>query len=114
MKNMIWALLLVGFNIAIAEIKVQRPTKYIYDRSPKLYIAGTGFDADDHDISLELSATDEPPLRSGKDFAISKSDNGLILKLLSSRRFVELPFNTLPQWQIKHNPGDGSRPKKST
>ena len=88
MKNMIWALLLVGFNVAIAEIKVTSKLAVIYDRTPKLYIAGTGFDADSHDIILELSATDELPLTK-KDFALEKNDNGLILKLFGARRFVE-------------------------
>lgn len=92
MRNLVWALLLIGLNIAIAELKIQGDTEVIYDRTPKLYISGTGFDAEDHDITLELSATDESPLRSGKDFQITKSDKGLILKLLSSRRFVLVPF----------------------
>ena len=95
MRNMVWALLLVGFNIAVAELKVQGGTKVAYDRTPKLYITGTGFDADDHDITLELSATDEAPLRSGKDFTISKNEKGLILKLLSSRRFVKSLLHTV-------------------
>ena len=92
MRNLVWALLLIGLNIAIAELKIQGDTEVIYDRTPKLYISGTGFDAEDHDITLELSATDESPLRSGKDFQITKSDKGLILKLLSSRRFVLVPL----------------------
>jgi hypothetical protein len=88
MKNMIWALLLIGFNVAIAEVKVSGKVTVIYDRTPKLYIAGSGFDADAHDIILELSATDELPLTK-KDFALEKNEKGLILKLFGSRRFVE-------------------------
>lgn len=112
MRNMVWALLLIGLNIAIAELKVQGGTKVIYDRTPKLYIAGTGFDADDHDITLELSATDESPLRSGKDFQISKNDKGLILKLLSSRRFVVVPLVCCNHIRI-HCSSDISRQEKS-
>ena len=88
MKNMIWALLLVGFNVAIAELKISKVVTVIYDRTPKLYITGSGFDADAHDIILELSATGELPLTK-KDFALEKDEKGLILKLFGSRRFVE-------------------------
>ena len=86
---MIWALLLVGFNVAIAELIVNRTDTVIYDQTPKLYIPGSGFDADAHDIILELSATDELPL-TRKDFALEKNEKGLILKLSGSRRFVNL------------------------
>ena len=86
---MIWALLLVSFNVTIAELKVLRVVTDIYDQTPKFYITGSGFDADDHDIILELSATDELPL-TRKDFVLQKNENGLILRLSGSRRFVEL------------------------
>ena len=86
---MIWALLHVGFNVAIAELKVQRGVSVIYDQATKLHITGTGFDADAHDIILELSATDELPL-TRKDITLHKHEKGLILHLAGFRRFVEI------------------------
>jgi hypothetical protein len=88
-KNTILALLLVGFNVAIAELEVRRAMTVIYDHTSKVYIAGSGFDADAHDIILELSATDELPLTK-KDFGLEKNKKGLILTLSDSRRFVKL------------------------
>ena len=70
----------------IAEVTVLRSVSSIYDRSPKLRIRGTGFDADEHNIILDLSVTGQASLRADKDFLITKDDDGLILKLLSARR----------------------------
>ncbi len=71
-----------------AEVTVLRTTQYIYDKSPKLRIRGTGFDADDHDIVLELSANGQSFLVVDKDFMITKDadGDGIILKLLGNRR----------------------------
>jgi hypothetical protein len=92
MKGMLWAVVLLGLEIAFAEITIVSVVTTIYDRSPKLRIKGTGFDADAHDTILELSTKGEgmPNLIVGKDFTISKDkdNDGLILKLLSNRRFV--------------------------
>jgi len=70
----------------IAEVTVLRSVSSIYDRSPKLRIRGTGFDADEHNIILDLSVTGQASLRADKDFLITKDDDGIILKLLSARR----------------------------
>ena len=69
-----------------AEVTVLKIVQTIYDRSPKLRIKGTGFDADDHDITLDISAPGQESLRADKDFLITKDDDGIILKLLSARR----------------------------
>jgi hypothetical protein len=69
-----------------AEVTVLKIVQTIYDRSPKLRIKGTGFDADDHDITLEISAPGQESLKADKDFLITKDDDGIILKLLSARR----------------------------
>ena len=69
-----------------AEVTVLKIVQTIYDRSPKLRIKGTGFDADDHDITLDISASGQESLRADKDFLITKDDDGIILKLLSARR----------------------------
>ncbi|RYH23130.1 hypothetical protein EON65_18255 [archaeon] len=79
----------------VAEVTVLKATQYIYDRSPKLRIRGTGFDADDHDIILDLSANGQDPLVVDKDFMISKDvdGDGIILKLLGNRRQVCVAHN---------------------
>lgn len=60
----------------------------LYDRSPKLRIKGTGFDADEDDIFLDISAVGEDTLKKDKDYIIDKDDggDGIILKLLGKRR----------------------------
>jgi hypothetical protein len=69
-----------------AEVTILTQVRTIYDRTPKLRIKGQGFDADEHDITIELSARGEDPLRKDKDFILSKSDEGIVLKLLTSRK----------------------------
>jgi hypothetical protein len=73
-----------------SEVTVLRATQYIYDKSPKLRIRGSGFDAQDHDILLELGSTGQPSLIVEKDYMITKDadGDGLILKLLGNRRLV--------------------------
>ena len=73
---------------AFAEITIPQSVQTIYDCTPKLRIRGAGFDADEHDISIDISANGEVPLRMDKDFVLSKSDDndGIVLKLLTSRR----------------------------
>lgn len=79
----VW-IVLVG--VIAAEVVILTQVQTIYDRAPKLRIKGQGFDADEHDITIELSASGEDPLRMDKDFILSKSDEGIILKLLTSRK----------------------------
>jgi hypothetical protein len=81
------AFVLVCFSALIAaEVTILKSVQTIYSRSPKLRIRGSGFDADDHDITLDLSATGQTSLKVGKDFLITKDDDGIILKLLSGRK----------------------------
>ena len=84
--KMLWALLFLGLQTIVAEVTVLKVVQTIYDRSPKLRIRGSGFDADEHSINLELSASGQPSLRADKDYLITKDDDGIILKLLSARR----------------------------
>jgi hypothetical protein len=70
----------------LGEVTIVQQVQTIYDRAPKLRIKGVGFDVDEHDITLELSASGEESLRMDKDFILSKSEDGIILKLLSSRK----------------------------
>ena len=86
MKSMLWAVMLVVVKIALAEVTILKAVQTIYDRSPKLRIKGSGFDVDEHDILITLGSQNQPPLKLGKDFTITKDDDGLILKLLSVRR----------------------------
>jgi hypothetical protein len=79
-----------------AEITIVAQVQTIYDRSPKLRLKGVGFDAEDHDISIVLSAAGEEPLRQEKDFMLSKVDDGIVLKLLTGRKWVDLSGRNPP------------------
>jgi hypothetical protein len=89
-------LLLSLLGLGRSEVTVLKTVQTLYDRSPKLRIKGTGFDTDDHNIILEMSAQGQPPLKVDKDFLISKDEDGLILKLISNRRWVNLDGRTPP------------------
>lgn len=83
------SLVLVSWLSSVfSEVTVLKAVQTIYDKSPKLRIRGSGFDADDHDIILELGAEDQP-LKVDKDYLINKDPDGdgLILKLLGNRRY---------------------------
>jgi len=79
-----------------AEVTILPKVQTIYGRSPKLRIRGSGFDADEHSILLELSAPGQPSLRLDKDYLITKDDDGLILKLLGGRKWVDFIGRTPP------------------
>jgi hypothetical protein len=85
-KQLFLLLSLFSFKIILGEVTIVQQVQTIYDRAPKLRIKGVGFDVDEHDITLEMSASGEEPLRMDKDFILSKSDDGIILKRLSSRK----------------------------
>jgi hypothetical protein len=69
-----------------AEVAVAPVVQTVYDQSPRLRISGNGFAADEHSILLDLAALGQPMLRADMDFGISKSDDGLTLKLLADKR----------------------------
>ena len=81
--------LLAAFHVAFtfAEVTILSGVQTVYDESPKIYIKASGFDVDDHDITLDLGSAGAS-LRGGKDYLITKDDDGIILKLLSNRRSV--------------------------
>lgn len=72
--------------LVAAEVTVLSTVQSIYNRSPKLRIKGTGFDADEHSIFLDMSANGVDSLKLDKDYMITKDDDGLILKLLTNRK----------------------------
>ena len=84
----ILAALLCTLQLIIAEVTVLKTVQVIYDKSPKLRIRGSGFDAQDHDIKLDIGATGQPSLIADKDFMITKDadGDGIILKLLGNRK----------------------------
>jgi hypothetical protein len=86
--KLIICLLVVCLQCIFSEVTVLRTVQTIYDRSPKLRIRGSGFDVDEHSIVLELSAQGQPSLRADKDYLLTKDDDGIILKLLSARRYI--------------------------
>jgi hypothetical protein len=79
---------LVCVSQIFAELTILKTTQYIYDKSPKLRIRGSGFEVDDHDIILDLAPNGQQNLVVDKDFLITKDGDGdgLILKLLGNRR----------------------------
>ena len=82
---LLW-LFLLACAVASAEVTVLSAVQTLYSRSPKLRIKGTGFDADEHHIFMDISANGQPSLKLDKDFMITKDDEGLILKLLTNRK----------------------------
>jgi hypothetical protein len=89
-------LFLSFLQFVVSEVTIVQQVQTIYDRAPKLRIKGVGFDADEHDITIEISANGEEPLRMDKDFILSKGEEGIVLKLLSSRKWVDLSSRTPP------------------
>jgi hypothetical protein len=77
-----------ALQVLLAEVTVLKSSQVIYDKSPKLRLKGSGFDADDHDIKLDIGAVGQQPLIPDKDYMVSKDSDGdgLILKLLGNRR----------------------------
>ncbi len=88
MLSKLFCAVLAAVNVALtlSEIAILSGPQTIYDQSPKIKIKATGFDDyDDHDINLDIGAKSST-LRVNKDFLVTKSEDGLILKLLSNRR----------------------------
>lgn len=71
----------------MGEVTVMTATQYIYEISPKLRIRGSGFDAPNHEIILDIGSPGQPYLSVDKDFLISKDSDDLVLKLLGNRRY---------------------------
>jgi len=92
------AVFLYNFILLNAEVTVLKSGQVIYDKSPKLRIRGSNFDADDHNIILELGISGGTPLKGDKDYLITKDadGDGLILKLLGNRKWADLTNRTPP------------------
>ena len=72
--------------LSAAEISMSSAVQTIYSRSPKLRLKGTGFgEVDESDIRVEIGSSGQP-LKQGKDFVVTKGEDGIILKLLTSRK----------------------------
>eukprot|EP01038_Epipyxis_sp_PR26KG_P015589 gene15589-21058_t len=80
------------------EVTILKNVNVIYDKSPKLRIRGTGFEAEDHDIQIEIGAVGAKVLKQDKDFMLSKDadGDGIILKLMGNRRWADLSERTPP------------------
>lgn len=98
MKLILATFLAAFLQLLVAEVTVLKNVQVIYDKSPKLRIKGSGFDANDHDITLDIGATGQPSLVADKDFMITKDadGDGIILKLLGNRKWVDLSARTPP------------------
>ncbi len=98
MLSILCLALLVCLQTVFAEVVVTSKPQTIYDRSPKIRLKGSGFDAEDHDINLEISASGQPPLKMNKDFSLTKDEDGegVVLKLMANRKWVNLNNRTPP------------------
>lgn len=76
------------WSFVLSEVTVLTKVQILYDKSPKLRIRGSGFDAEDKDILLEIGSTGRPSLVAGKDYALTGDEDGdgVILKLLTNKR----------------------------
>eukprot|EP01032_Pedospumella_encystans_P015601 gene15601-17832_t len=76
----------------LAEVTVLKQVQVVYDTSPNIRIRGSGFDVVDYKIKLGLGVRGLPPLVTGKDFLVTLDENGdgLMLKLLSTKKWVDL------------------------
>ncbi|KAJ1436837.1 hypothetical protein B484DRAFT_344871 [Ochromonadaceae sp. CCMP2298] len=99
----------------LGEVTVLKQVQVAYDRSPKVRIRGSGFDADDHDIQLNVGCTGLPPLVVDKDYLISKDPDGdgIILKLLGNRKWVDLTTRTPPVALVLSSVSFASSPDKN-
>jgi hypothetical protein len=95
-NRLIWLAIIVA--IALAEVTILKTRQTVYNRSPKIRIKGAGIDMPEDDIRLDIGAINQPSLTPDKDFIITKDDDGdgLILKLLSNRKWVDLLGRTPP------------------
>ena len=80
------ALCLIG-NV-LCEITIFNYVQNIHEKSSKLYIQGTGFDMDQRDIILEISAPNQPSLKTVRDYLIHKNKDGLVLELMPNKTYV--------------------------
>ena len=70
-------------RLAVAEVLIFMETvPTIYDEAPKLRILGTGFDAKEEDIMLEITGKGSDRLERGDDFIVRKFVGGVDLHLL--------------------------------
>ena len=83
MKWLIWAFVAATITLAVAEVLIPMDTvPTIYDETVKLPIIGTGFDADEKDIMLEIVGQGSERLESGGQFIVRKFSGGIVLQLL--------------------------------
>jgi hypothetical protein len=80
--------LICCMQLILSEVTVLKQVQVIYDRSPKIRIRGSGFDAEDHDIRLSVGAVGQPALTIDKDFLVTKDPDGdgCVLKLIGNRK----------------------------
>jgi hypothetical protein len=82
MKWLIWAFVAATITLALAEVLIPMETvPTIYDETIKLPIIGTGFDADEEDIMLEISGQGDEKLERGDHFIVRKFSGGVVLHL---------------------------------
>ena len=87
-KSFFLLIALISLICVYSEVTIVSKVQTIYDRSPKIRIKGSGFDADDHELVLEISAINGIPLKVDKDFLVTKNldEPGIVLKLMQGRK----------------------------
>ena len=83
MTWLIWAFATAVLRLVVAEVLIRMETvPTIYDEAPTLRIFGTGFDAKEKDIMLEITLPDNDRLERGNDFIVRKFVGGVDLHIL--------------------------------
>ncbi|KAJ1428075.1 hypothetical protein B484DRAFT_450036 [Ochromonadaceae sp. CCMP2298] len=85
-------------HFVLAEVTVLKQVQTIYDRTPKIRIRGSGFEAEEADTKIDVGAIGQKSLVLNTDFTLSKDPDGdgIILKLTEDRTWVSLAGRTPP------------------
>lgn len=107
-----YSISLIAFTLVLgfvySEVTVVPIVQTIYDRTPKLRIQGMGFDAPEADINVELSSSGGI-LKIDKDFILTKVEDGIVLKLLGVRRWVNMDGRNPPVGLVLNSVSFGER-----
>lgn len=113
MKLLIWAFVAATITLAVAEVLIPMeivPT--IYDETMKLPIIGTGFDADEKDIMLEIKGQGSERLERGDYFTVRKFSGGVVLHL--NLYVATLVESILPSTSLTHEISNTSLNKQTS
>ena len=84
------ACLLLVVHVVLADVTVLKYVTFLYDRSPKLRIRGSGFTASSNDTRVTIGTRGGASLVLNEDFTILKDEgitDGIVLKLMNNKRY---------------------------